>query len=156
MVWVPLVIVSLVSLGQGRVGYRWTAGFGLTIAMFFYLGFTAYWIYGMLFVGVTSLIWLASRHLPIGRVFWLAAAGLLGVALSAPLMIMQLDMAAGIVRPSLGTTGITLGLTAMLAPYPLTNAPHPENSGATRADFISMSPMYYAGTLFSPWSSWPW
>ncbi len=140
--WTPLLIVGVIGLQSGRVGIRWVLAMGLVIGAFFHAGNVQMWAYsvGFFLLAITLLVVLCAVPLP--RALWVLPALALGLGLSAPLLLVQGQEASHIQRAASGN-GIDRALVAVLLPYPLADAPHPNGHGG------SMGPLYYSGTVFA-------
>jgi hypothetical protein len=145
-VYLPLLVVALVNLERGGGGWRWSILTGLVIGLFYAVGFTQIWIYAMAFFFLAAVLLLATGRLRARQALWIIPAVLLGMALAAPLLVVQLDWAAGMQSTGGGGSGVEEGLLAMLLPYPLSHATDPNHWVHEHKPF--MTQFYYSGTLF--------
>jgi hypothetical protein len=145
-VYLPLLVVALVNLERGGGGWRWALLTGLVIGLFYAVGFTQIWIYAMAFFFLAAVLLLATGRLRVRPALWIVPAALLGLALSAPLWVVQLDWAVGMQSTGGGGSGVEEGLLAMLLPYPLTHAMDPNHWAHEHKQL--MTQFYYSGTLF--------
>ncbi len=143
--WTPLLVVALEKLRRGEVGVRWTLLTGLVIGVFFHAGNVQMWSYTVVFLALAlCLLWYAGE-IGFEKVLWSAAALLVGVAIAAPLLVPQWEFASGLERSGGHGGGVAGGLLAMVLPYPLVEAGHPNESG--NIDVQYMGHFYYAGTV---------
>ena len=143
--WAPLLVVAVERLRRGTPGLGWAVLSGLAVGAFFHAGNAQMWSYAMLFVALALALSWSAGELPPRKLMWAAAALLIGVAVAAPLLVVQWSFAAGVERQGGGGLGILEGLAAMLLPYPLARAQHPNGWG--NLDLELMGHFYYAGTL---------
>jgi hypothetical protein len=143
--WAPLLVVALEKLRRGEVGVRWTLLTGLVIGVFFHAGNVQMWSYTVVFLALAlCLLWYAGE-IGFEKVLWSAAALMVGVAIAAPLLVPQWQFAAGLERGGGQGGGVVGGLLAMVLPYPLAQAGHPNESGNLDVEY--MGHFYYAGTV---------
>jgi len=98
------------------------------------------------FLALAGVLFLVTGRLRMRQALWILPAVLLGLALAAPLMVVQISWAPGMANPSGDSAGVEAGLLAMLLPYPLTHAMDPEQWAHEHRQF--MTQFYYSGTLF--------
>jgi len=146
LVWMPLMIASLIHLERGPVGWKWALLTAAAMAMFFYVGFTQFWGFAMMFWLVAAVVLVLTRRAPPRRAMWAAPAMLIAIGLSSPLLLAQQRLAADVEPEVIRTNGIEVGLAGMVAPYPLSSAPHPNGWGNVGVQY--MTEIYYSGTLF--------
>jgi hypothetical protein len=147
IVWTPLLMYSVARMARGPVGWVWVLLTGLMIGVLFQIGFVQLWVTVLLLMAATALLLWATGRIPLPRLPWLAGAVLLGTALAAPLMYQQWLLSRDMVPGPRDSTGIFVGLFAMLLPYPLAHARHPLDWGGIDSQY--MGEMYYFGTLFA-------
>jgi len=147
IVWTPLLMYSVARMARGPVGWGWVLLTGLMIGVLFQIGFVQLWVSVLLLMAAAALLLWFTGRIPTARLPWLAATVLLGTALAAPLMYQQWLLTRDMVPGPRASTGIFVGLLAMLLPYPLTHARHPLDWGGVDSQY--MSEMYYFGTLFA-------
>jgi hypothetical protein len=146
LVWLPLSMLCVLRLQRHSVGWKWAALTGLVIGLWHLVGFTPLWLYGMAFLALVVGLLLRAGEVPWRRVPWICVAGLHGLALSVPFTLVLMDIAGPIQREAAYGTGITRGMGAMLLPYPLASAGHPNEWGSYYSEW--MGQFYYWGTLF--------
>ena len=88
-VWVPLMMAGMGRLPGTRSGLRWIAGMGCVIGVFFHAGNVQMWSYAVIFLGIATALLLYGRVIDWRRALHVALAGLLGLALSAMLLLPQ-------------------------------------------------------------------
>ncbi len=143
--WAPLLVVAVERLRRGTPGLGWVVLSGLAVGAFFHAGNAQMWSYAILFVALALALSWSAGEMPPRKLMWAAAALLIGVAVAAPLLLVQWSFAAGVERQGGGGLGILEGLAAMLLPYPLARAQHPNGWG--NLDLELMGHFYYAGTF---------
>ncbi len=145
--YVPLMAGLLAQLRSGPVGWRWVLALGAVIGLSFYTGFVQIWVYGLLWFGLGAVVLVMCREMPFRRLLWCAPGILLGIAIAAPLLYVQMDTASGIARQD---SGLGIGfkdVIAIVLPYPFTRAPHPQGYGVTRHEYMGM--YLYSGTILA-------
>jgi len=146
VVWAPLLFMSLTALKKRDPGLGWVIGTGLTIGIFFHAGNSQMWVYAMMFFVFAAVLLLWTGGLSLRRFLWIIPAMLLGLGIALPLLVPQVWSTEGALRFSTGA-GIRKGLLAMLLPFPLAHAEHPNLWGNT-FDRQHIGQFYYSGTLF--------
>ena len=147
VVWIPLLFCCLETWLQGRTGLRWLLATGLTIGGFYYMGFVLYWFYGMLFLALTAVVAVTCRRVAPRQLVWPVAAGLLGLALVLPTLIVQLELTRGMAEKQVNAgMGVEQGLLATLAPFPFTQADGFMELPANREKILETQ-WYYGGTF---------
>ncbi len=145
--WLPLLFCAMEAWLDGRTGWRWLVASGLAIGGFYYTGFPQYWIYCLFFMAVTAVVAIAGGRVAARQLIWPAAAGLLGVALLMPTLIVQLEITRGMQeKPANYGIGFEQGLLATIAPYPFSHANGFMGLPANR-DPELQTQWYYAGTI---------
>ena len=144
LLWMPLLIACLQSVQQKRPGWKWIAGFGGSMGMFFHAGHIQMWVYGILFVDLAILLLILTRRLPLNRLWSCVAGHFVGLALAAPLLVPEILVAVSSVRYG-DNRGIWTGLLGMFLPVSISHAPHPLDWGPG----FPIGEMYYSGTLFA-------
>jgi hypothetical protein len=139
--WSALLVHSVTRLERGPVGAWWTAWTGLAIGAFFHAGNAQMWVYAVGFTALAAGILVATGQIPWRRALWFLPAGLLGLAVAAPLLVPQMAFVAGIQRSEGGGASIANGVLAMVIP----------RQGA-ELDGLStdhdVGHVFYSGTLF--------
>ncbi|MEE8546331.1 MAG: hypothetical protein V3T29_11015 [Alphaproteobacteria bacterium] len=144
--WTPLLVVALERLRQGAAGAAWACLTGLAVGLFFHAGNAQMWSYALVFLALALCLLWWSGEIATREVLWAAGALLIGLAVAAPLLIPQWELAAGLARRGGGGGhGILGGLAAMVLPYPLVEASHPNAWGRPHPEL--MGHFYYAGTV---------
>lgn len=146
LVWMPLLIVAVAKLQQGAVNWRWVLFTGGVIGFACHSGNGQMWTYEVCFFLLAVGLAVSVRAIAPRAALWVLPALLLGLAIGAPLIVPQAIFASGLPRVGRWGGGISAGLAAMLLPYPLARAPHPNGWGST--DLQYMGEFYYSGTLF--------
>jgi len=147
VVWMPLLFCAMEHWLNGRVGWRWLLTTGLAIGGFYYIGFPQFWFYGMLLLGFTAAVAVFCGRVAARQLIWPLAAGLLGLALLLPTLMVQLELTRGMAeKEANGGQGIEQGLLATLAPFPLTHAEGFMGLPANREQALETQ-WYYAGTF---------
>ena len=148
IVFMPLIVVSVARMTRGPVGGRWFAFTALVFGGFIGAGYPQTWVYGMLFFVIALIVSAACGAVPWRRALVAIPALLAGFGLAMVVLYPQTMEAVRF----LGTreveqgAGIGKGLLAMLLPFPLARAPHPNNWGS--AHYELMGQFYYSGTVF--------
>lgn len=147
VVWLPLLFCVMENWFNGRVGWRWLLTAGFTIGGFYYTDFPQVWFYSMLLLGCTAAVAVTCGRIAVRQSIWPIAAGLLGLALLLPALMVQLELTRGMTErgPNYGK-GVEPGLLAMLAPFPLTRAEGFMDVPANREQVLETE-WYYAGTF---------
>ena len=147
VLWLPLLFCSIEAWLNGRAGWRWLILSGLTIGGFYYNGFPQYWIYAMLFMAVAAIVAVAGGRIAVRQLIWPAAAGLLGLALLMPTLVVQLEITRGMEeKPANFGEGFEHGLLATVAPYPLSQAQGFMPLRSNREKELETE-WYFAGTI---------
>jgi len=118
LVWTPLLVMAVEKLAgdNEKISWRWAAGTGLAIGLFFHAGNAQMWSYAVLFFAAAIAWGVWARRIPVKRALWALPALLLGVALAAPVLLTQMAETANIERR--GGTGLSIapGLAHLWAP----------------------------------------
>ena len=131
----------------GRAGWRWLFLSGLTIGGFYYNGFPQYWVYAMFFLALVALTAVAGGRIAARQLLWPAAAGMLGIALLMPSLVVQLEITRGMAeKPANFGMGFDQGLVATVVPYPLSRAEGFMFIPSNRDKELE-NQMYYAGSI---------
>lgn len=147
LVWVPALVISVARLERGPVSWPWALATGLAVGLFFHNGHTQIWAYA---VGFTLLAFVlaAGRHrIPARRLAWVLPALGIGLAIAAPLALVQAQFMSSLERRGGLGDGISEGILSMLVPCPLVRAEHPNGWGSTDLEY--MGQFYYFGTLLA-------
>ncbi len=147
VVWTPLLIVAAAKLARGPVGWKWTLATGVIVGVAFHGEFPQIWAYSVGFFVFAILWFVVLGKIPAARGLHLLPALMLGLAIAIPLLAVQMGLASELKRPSGYGAGIGDGTLAMLVPYPMVWAPHPNGWGST--DIQYMGHLYYFGTLLA-------
>lgn len=150
VVWMPLLFLSVIVLQQGKPTWKWIIGTGSVMGIFYHIGHAQMWAYAIMFFLFSIAILFYLGKLPLNKVLYVIPAFLFGLAIVMPLLIPQWLIVRDIQQRPPWDFAITYkGILAMLLPYPLVHAPHPEIGGGTAYDREYITPFYYSGTLFS-------
>ena len=145
--WLPLLMLSATRLGATERPLRWSLLTGLFIGAFFHAGNAQMWFYALMFWSLALLLQWLGRALAWRRVLWAGAAVLFGIGIAAPLLLPQSALVSGIFRRGGEGNGIFEGIPALLLPYPLVTAGHPNGWG--NAFIERMGQLYYSGTVLT-------
>lgn len=146
MAWLPTLSVSLGILVHRPVSWRWAILTGLAVGVMFHAGFVQIWVYALGFLCLAALLFVWAREVPVQRALWLMPALLVGLAISMPLLFVQMRFGAGVMRMH-NELGIEpKGLLAMLLPYPFVSL----RGQATPNDPFAVytGQFYFSGGLF--------
>lgn len=145
MVYLPLLVVSVERLTRLRRPGRWVLGTGFTIGLFFHAGNAQMWAYGVGAWGAAVLgVWAGGR-VAWRRAAWAVPAGLLGLAIVAPLLVVQLDFLKDVDRVGGSGGDASEALAAVLFPYPVGQA----DAGWAGPQAQYAGEVMYAGTVFA-------
>ena len=145
--WLPLLFCCLETWLRGRANGRWLLASGLAIGGLYYIGFPQMWFYGMLFLAFTAVVAVICGRVAVRQLLWPIAAGLLGLALLLPVLLVQLELTRGMTeKPANAGNGFEQGLLATLAPFPFTRAEGFMGLPANRDPALETQ-WYYAGTF---------
>jgi len=143
MAWLPLVFGAAGVLRRRPVTWKWAVGTGLAIGFFFHSGFVQVWVYALAFLALVLGALVLSGALPVRRALWVVPAVLVGIAVAAPLLYVQMHFASGTVRFHTSGGIMAKGLLAMLLPPPLV-----QEASRMGYKFGKYMQAYYSGTLF--------
>ena len=147
VVWLPLLFCSMEAWLNGRTGWRWLLASGLGIGGFYYMGFPQYWVYAMFFLALVAVTAVACGRVAPRQLIWPAAAGLLGISLLLPTLIVQFELTRGMEDKTANFgMGFEQGLVATVAPFPLTHAEGFMGVPAN-CDKDLQTESYYGGTI---------
>jgi hypothetical protein len=145
VVWVPLLLLSVMNLKEGKGGVGWALWTGSAIGIYYHVGFSQVWAFALLFWGLAILLFVPAGGIPVRRAMWALPAFLFGLAISLPLLWTQVVATRDMVKAAGYGNGIQWGLPSLFLPYPI-KALHPNAWGST--DLRYMGHFYYFGTLF--------
>ena len=157
----PLLFGALAVLKDGRptpgeseptsssdpVKWRWIAGVAIVVGLSFHAGFVQLWVYALGFLILAAALLAATGSLPFHRFLWLIPALLLGIAIAAPLLYVQMEFASGVARADSGRGLRPDGILAMFVPYPLVRAEHPQRYGLGPGG-ESIGEFHFSGAVF--------
>jgi hypothetical protein len=145
--WLPLLFCSMEAWLDGRTGWKWLLASGLAIGGFYYMGFPQYWVYAIFFLALVAVTAVAGGRVAPRNLIWLVAAGLLGIAVLLPTLIVQFEITRGMEEKTANFgMGFEQGLVATVAPFPLSHAEGFMGIPAN-CDKDLQSESYYAGTI---------
>jgi len=146
-VWLPLTFLGVVRLVRGPVTWKWIVGMALVLGMPVHVGFSQLAMYIVGFFGV-AVVWLCCcGDIPRRRIFAVLSSLVLSAAIATPLAYQQWLSVEGMDRPPADATGIAMGLSAMLLPYPLVEARLPSNWGNVNVHLLGH--FYFFGGLLA-------
>jgi hypothetical protein len=146
LAWLPLLFGFAGLMARGAVSWKWAAGLGLAVGAFFHTGFAQLWVYGLMFLALLMGLLVISGAVPFRRSLWCVPGVLLGIAIAAPMMYVQMKFGSSVSRPDPGWGLVPQHFLAMLLPYPLVQVPHPQAYGNIGAERMGL--FYYSGALF--------
>ncbi|WP_395139081.1 hypothetical protein, partial [Armatimonas sp.] len=150
--WTPLLLLQLQRLtNTNPLSWRWAAGTGIVIGLYFHAGNAQMWSYTLLLGAALVLLWKLTGRLTRGRLLWALTALLVGLALAAPLLITQAAEVVGIDREANVKTGTLRGFVALLLPSPLVQVAHPGiEPGAPKVwnHLFNFAPLYFCSPVF--------
>ena len=117
--WMPLLLLGLLRLQRGPVGWLWIVLMGLSFGLTFHVGFTQAAIYLNCFFCLALLFLVLTGSLPWRRAVMVIPALLIGAGLAVPLVYQQWLLSLDVQRFSPEGMGIGKGLSALLLPYPI-------------------------------------
>jgi hypothetical protein len=146
-VWLPLLGIAIQRFREGPVSWSWIVGIGLVLGLSYHAGFPQIVaILGMFLVlGLAAVA--VAEQIPLRRLAAMVPALLLGVGLSAPLLLHHLQITSGHERFAPVETGVYDELHAALLPYPFAHAELPTHWGSSDAE--KMGHFYFFGGLFA-------
>jgi len=149
-VWLPLIILSLLSLKTTSSYFKWVLNTGLIIGLYFHSGNIQMWTYGMMFFFIIIFLFIFSRQLYLKKALLVIPALLLGLSIAAPLLFPMMKAMSNTFRVvSSGSYGnIAHGFFAMIFPFPIATA---NGSFASWTNIHSelIGHIYYSGTFFT-------
>ncbi|MBB6048683.1 hypothetical protein [Armatimonas rosea] len=146
--WTPLLLLALLPLTDPKpLTVGWPLRTGLVLGLYFHAGNAQMWIYTLLCAACLLLLWQRTGQLVRGRLCWIVAALLVGLAIAAPLLIVQSMEVVGIRRSANIKAGVLPGLFAMLLPTPLVKVAMPGMWMTTGPwkHLANFSPLYFCG-----------
>ena len=119
--WMIPLAIALTTLQRRQVGLPWLLGTGAVFGASFYVGYPQGWSYNLLFFLMALFILFRTRSLTKSKLYFATAALLLGLAISAPLLVPQtLEAKRLYANRTVGKDfGIQRAFTDILLPYPL-------------------------------------
>jgi hypothetical protein len=145
--WLPVLFCAMEAWLNGRIGWKWLFASGLAIGGFYYMGFPQYWVYALFFLGLVAITAVACGRVAPWQLVWPAAAGLLGIAIVLPTLIVQFEITRGMEDKTVNFgMGFEQGLAATVAPFPFSHADGFMGVPAN-CDKDLTTESYYAGTI---------
>src|SRR5262249_24938197 len=146
-VWLPLLGIAIQRFREGPVGWNWIVGIGLVLGLSYHAGFPQIVaILGMFLVlGLAAVA--VAEQIPLRRLAAMVPALVLGVGLSAPLLLHHLQITSGHERFVPVENGVYDELHAALLPYPFAHAELPTHWGSSHVEKIGH--FYFFGGLFA-------
>lgn len=145
--YLPLIMLSALTLVQQPLSWRSTLCASLPIVLFFQVGFSQIWIYAVALFCLLLPLFCMQEGRPLRASLKAIPALLIGIGFSAPLALQQFLITRNVTRTHGNGNGIIHGLFAMLLPYPLVKASHPDDFGSATRD--KMGCLYFFGGLFA-------
>ncbi|HEY9684215.1 MAG TPA: hypothetical protein V6C86_21735 [Oculatellaceae cyanobacterium] len=143
-VFLPLLIDCLNTLFKRGGSLGWCFWTGTLIGVLFHAGHAELWVYTMMFLALAVAIMMVSRNLDLKRICYFASAVSLGIAIAAPLLVLQKMETTDISR--LGGSSWSVDLLPLLLPLgPLGYSGFALGS----VDYKYGTELYYAGTIFT-------
>jgi hypothetical protein len=144
-VWAPLLLICFQHLRQKTVTWKWILGCGLVIGVFAHAGNVQMWAYTLLLFAFAAVVQLWTRVIPLRSVWPLLAAGLLGLAVAAPLLVPQFLATRNVYRMRMDN-GVAGGLPTLFVPVTVVHTESPFVPGTFYKQYIGQ--LYYSGTIF--------
>ena len=142
--FLPLLIDCLNSLNKNGGSMRWVAWTGLSVGILFHAGHAEFWAYTIMLLGFAVFVLTVSRAFNLTTFLYAAAAFALGLAIAAPLLVVQILETANISRQ--GGASWSVDLLPLILPLgPLGYSGF--TLGSTNYRFGTE--LYYAGTIFT-------
>ncbi|MBI2945560.1 MAG: hypothetical protein HYY25_15310 [Candidatus Wallbacteria bacterium] len=143
----PLMALATVRFVAGGAGIRWAVSAGCMAGLAFHAGNVQFWLYAVILCGLVLALHFVCGNLEKRSLLLLVPAALLTTGIAAPLLIPQMGVASDLIRKGGTGRGILVGLHALVLPYPVVEARHPNNWGNTHRE--RMGQYYYCGTFVS-------
>lgn len=142
--FLPLLIDCLNMLIKRGGSLRWALWTGLLIGILFHAGHAEFWVYTMMLFGIAALVLVASKAIDSKSFVYVGSACVFGLALAAPLLVVQILETTNISRQ--GGASWSVDLLPLLLPLGSFGY-----SGFTlgSANYRFGTELYYAGTLFT-------
>src|SRR6516162_2221383 len=146
-VWLPLLGIAVKRFREGPVGWKWIVGIGLVLGLSYHAGFPQI----VAILGIFLVLGLAAvavaEQVSLRRLAATVPALLLGVGLSAPLLLHHMQITSGHERFVPVENGVYDKLHASLLPYPLAHAELPTHWGSSHVE--KMGHFFFFGGLFA-------
>lgn len=143
-VFLPLLIDCLNTLFRRGGSLGWCVWTGALIGVLFHAGHAELWVYTMMFLALAVSIMMVSRNLNLKRVLYSASALTLGIAIAAPLLVLQKMETTDISR--LGGSSWSVDLLPLLLPLGSFGY---SGFALGSVDYKYGTELYYAGTIFT-------
>lgn len=152
--FLPATTLALQWLERRGGSVGWFVVTGAVLGLAEHAVSSQLWAYIGLFYGLGLLGRWGSAAIGWREVAWGGCAGILGVAFAAPVLLLQLQEFAGIERVGAWGNGIGRGLFAMVLPWPIVWAPHPQDWGSAHLEWTGV--IYDGGALptGAAWFGW--
>src|SRR5262249_44391020 len=141
-VWLPLLAACVLALEQGAPGWKWALATGAVIGFYFHAGHVQDWGYALLFAAAAGGLLGLGGRIAWSRGLWSIPAFCFGIALSAPLLFLQIVEAGGRHFGNSGTGMSLLGMVIPLGPW-VQDLRQPVSQG------VGSGQMSYLGTTFA-------
>jgi hypothetical protein len=142
--FLPLLIDCLNQLINRGGSTRWVGWAGLLVGILFHAGHAEFWAYTMMLFGFAVIVLTASRAITSNSFLYVCSALALGLALAAPLLVIQILETTNISRQGGASWSVDiLPLLLPLGPFGYSNF----TLGSI--DYRFGTELYYAGTIFT-------
>jgi len=145
--WMPVMLLGLVHLGRGPVGWKWVVGMGLASGLTFHVGFSQAAIYINGFFCLAVLYLVVTRTITWKRALSAIPAMLIGAGIALPLIYQQWLFARDITRHPIVDKGVAVGLPGFLLPYPLVEVTLPFQMGSENLQYLGE--FYFSGGVLA-------
>ncbi len=145
--YLPLLTLCAYMLVSRPLTWRWSVTAGLAIGLFFQVGFSQIWFYGVSLFVILVPLFCFQQGKKLKTSLNALPSLLFGIGISLPLLFQQFNMTRGITRQNGYGSGIIKGVFAMFLPYPLVQADHPDFWGTVGR--AKMGCFYFYGGLFA-------
>lgn len=150
--WSPLLFSEIYKTTQDKpLDLPWVGRTAGIVGVYFHAGNAQMWSYTLVMATCLVATLAYARRIPSQRLLWLIPPVLLGLALAAPLLVVQSAEVANIDRAADFKQGILKGVLSLFLPTPLTDAPHPliqPGLDDLWKHLYHFAPLYFCGPVF--------